>query len=56
MSNGRNYECPRILKPNESTIQQMVNARCQQEAVLSVQAFLVYRVPPGFQVTRHEMS
>jgi hypothetical protein len=41
MNDRRDYERPGILKPNESPIKQVVNARCQQQAVLSVQPFLI---------------
>lgn len=36
MSDRGNYELPVVLKANEPTIEEMIDARCQKQAILSV--------------------
>ena len=56
MSDRGNYELPVILEANEPTIEEMIDARCQQQSVLGVQALFVVRVSPRFTVARAQIG
>src|SRR5688500_2828611 len=44
-----------VLKADEAAIEQMVGVRCQQQAVLAIQALLIRGVTPRLAVTGDEV-
>src|SRR5512134_2478606 len=55
MSNRGDYELAIVLKADEATIEEMINAWSQEQSILAVQSLLVRRVPPGLAVTGDEV-
>src|SRR5260370_858088 len=56
MCNWRDDEIARILEPDEAPVEKMVDARCQEQTVLSVQPFYVGGVSPRFAMAGHQMA
>jgi hypothetical protein len=56
MRNRRNNQSPAILKPYETAIKQVIDARRQQQSVLAVQSFLIGRVAPRLTMARDQMN
>ena len=55
MSDRRDYELSVVLEANEAAIEEMINARRQQQTILAVEPLLVGRVPPRLAMTRDQM-
>ena len=55
MSNRRDYKLSAILEADEPTIEEMINARRQKEAILAVQPLFVGRVSPWLAVTGYQV-
>src|SRR5712664_2448520 len=56
MCDWRNDQSAVVFKPNEPTIEQMVDARRQQQSVLTVQSLLVGRIAPRLAMARNQMN
>jgi hypothetical protein len=52
----RNNQSPVVFKPDEAAIEQVVDARRQQQSVLAVQSFLIGRVAPWLTMARDQMN
>ena len=48
----RDDEIPGILKPDKSTVEQMVDTRRQEQTVLTVETFFIRGISPRFAVAR----
>jgi hypothetical protein len=46
MSHRRNYQPAIVLEANESAVEQMIDAGCQKQTILPIQAIFVGRIPP----------
>jgi hypothetical protein len=51
----RDYEVSVVFEANEPAIEEMINARRQEQAILAVKSLLVARVPPRLAVTCHQV-
>jgi hypothetical protein len=56
MCDWRNDKRAVVFKPNEPTVEQMVDARRQQQSVLTVQPLVVGRIAPRLAVARNQMN
>src|SRR5260370_27706762 len=56
MCDWRNDKSAVVFKTNEPTIEQMVDARRQQQSVLTVQPLLVGGIAPRLPVARNQMN
>src|SRR6266581_4734059 len=56
MCNRRNNQPPVVFKAYEATIEQVIDARRQQQSVLAVQSFLIRRVAPRLTMARDQMN
>jgi hypothetical protein len=52
----RNNQSPVVFKPYEAAIEQVVDARRQQQSVLAVQSFLIGCVAPWLTMARDQMN
>ena len=56
MCDWRDNQPTAVLEADETSIEQVIDARRQQQAVLAVQAFLVARISPRFAVACPQMG
>jgi hypothetical protein len=56
MRNRRNNLPPVVFKADEAAIEQVIDARRQQQSVLAVQSFLIGRVAPWLTMARDQMN
>jgi hypothetical protein len=56
MCNQRNIQPPVVFKPDEAAIEQVIDARHQQQSVLAIQSFLIGCVAPRLTMARHQMN
>src|ERR1700730_642047 len=54
--NRRNNQPPVVFESDESTIEQVIDARRQQQSVLAVQSFLIGCVAPRLTMARDQMN
>lgn len=45
-----------VVEANEAAIKQVIDMRCKQQAVITIQAFSVRRVTPGLDVARAQVA
>ena len=55
MRNRREDELPIVLEADEATIEEMIDRRGEEEAILAVQPLLVGGIPPRLAMTCHQM-
>ena len=56
MSNRKNNQPTVVFKADEAAIEQVIDARRQQQSILAVQTFLISRVAPWLTMARDEMN
>jgi hypothetical protein len=56
MGHRRNDEPSTVFETDESTVEEVVNARRQEQPVLAVKALFVRGIPPGLAMARDEMN
>jgi hypothetical protein len=57
MGNRRQDHVPRVLEADKAPVEQVIHARCQQQPVLTVEAFLVaLAIAPGLAVAGYEVN
>ena len=56
IGNRRHDQLSSCLEGNEALVKQMIDRRCQQEAILAIEPLLVAAVAPRLDVTRDRCS
>jgi hypothetical protein len=56
MGHRRNNQSSIVLKPDKTTVKEVVNTRGQEQPVLSVQSLLVRGISPGLTMARDQMN